>query len=220
MVDHGKLQHFQPGEGVPAGTHSTSFDDAAWLDVAIPGDVHRTLIDAGRIPDPFYGLNETECRWMEDQEWWYRFQLEPVDAPAPDERLRLVFEGLDTYATIWLNGEELGQHQNMFRPATFDITDQLRPGQPNLVALRFDPPLLRTEDKSRSQWGPNPERTPMRKGPVRLRLGLGTAPADHRHLAARQTETAAPGSHHRGSFRDPGHRHRSRAGGGASSSRC
>lgn len=163
MVHQGKLQHFQPGEGIRAGSQSVDFDDAGWLDVAIPGDVHRTLIDAGRIPDPFYGLNETECRWMEDQEWWYRFELGAIEAAAPDERLRLVFLGLDTYATIWLNGEEIGQHQNMFRPAVFDVTDRLRSDAPNVVAIRFDPPLQCTAGKTVSQWGPKPERTPMRK---------------------------------------------------------
>lgn len=163
MVNQGKLQHFQPGEGIRAGSQTATFDDDGWLDVAIPSDVHRALIDASRIPDPFYGMNDVECRWMEEQEWWYRFSIDPVPAAAADERLRLDFHGLDTYATIWLNGEEIGQHQNMFRPAVFDVTDILRSDASNVVAIRFDPPLLRTAGKTVSQWGPNPERTPMRK---------------------------------------------------------
>ncbi len=89
--------------------------------------------------------------------------IDAVAAAAPDERLRLTFHGLDTYATIWLDGEELGQHQNMFRPATFDVTGRLRPDAPNVVAIRFDPPLRRIAGKTLSRWGPNPERTPMRK---------------------------------------------------------
>ncbi len=35
------------------------------------GDVHRTLIDSGRIPDLFYDRNETACAWMKEREWWY-----------------------------------------------------------------------------------------------------------------------------------------------------
>ena len=46
--------------------------------------------------------------------------------PSLDERLRLVFHGIDTFATIYLNGEKLGDHSNMFREAVFDATDLLR----------------------------------------------------------------------------------------------
>ena len=48
--DHGKLQDFAPGEGVAAGAQTTGYDDNAWLDTTVPGDVHKTLITAGRIP--------------------------------------------------------------------------------------------------------------------------------------------------------------------------
>ncbi len=58
---------------------------------------------------------------------------------ADDERVRLVFHGLDTVADIWLNGVLLGHHENMFRPAEFDLTGQLE--AENSLLLRFSPPL-------------------------------------------------------------------------------
>ncbi|HEY8286849.1 MAG TPA: hypothetical protein VIJ28_20860, partial [Chloroflexota bacterium] len=67
MFDQGKLQDFAPGEGMKAGASSETFDDAAWIPVAVPGDVHTALIAAGRIPDPFYDRNEVECAWVEDR---------------------------------------------------------------------------------------------------------------------------------------------------------
>ena len=42
---------------------------------------------------------------MEEREWWYRLSFDGrLEPPQPDERLLLVFHGLDTFATVWLNG--------------------------------------------------------------------------------------------------------------------
>jgi beta-mannosidase len=82
---------------------------------------------------------------------------------APTRRaLRLVFHGLDTFATIWLNGEKLGGHSNMFREAVFDVGDLVRPGE-NTLVLRFDRPLDHVGEEYPDQWGRNPERVSMRK---------------------------------------------------------
>lgn len=150
-----KLCDFAPGDGLSAGAHAPSYADNDWLEISVPGDVHRTLIDAGRIPDPFYGPNETECAWMESREWWYRVHFDGAAS-----RQRLTFHGLDTFATVYLNGTQVGEHHNMFRPAVMDV--DLMAGR-NTLAVRFDPPLERIKDKTLSAWGRNPERTAMRK---------------------------------------------------------
>ncbi len=156
MFDRWKLRDFAPGEGLAADAHSEQYQDADWLDIAVPGDIHRALIEAGRIPDPFYDRNEELCRWVEEREWWYRLSFDGPDTPLrPGERLRLVFHGLDTFATILLNGEELGRHANMFRAAVFDVGDRVRAGAANTLALCFDRPLdhLDGMDVSPQGWG-------------------------------------------------------------------
>jgi beta-mannosidase len=159
-----KLQDFAPGQGYAAGAHQPDHDDRAWLNTLVPGDVHRTLLGAGRIEDPFYDRNESSCAWIEQREWWYRLTFDGgVPPAAPDERLTLVFDGLDTFASVYLNGEPLGEHHNMFRPAEFDVTGRVQADRPNVFAVRFDPPLDRIAAKTQSAWGRNPERTPMRK---------------------------------------------------------
>lgn len=166
LFDRWKFGDFVPGGGVAAGVLGDPFDDRDWLEIAAPGDVHRALIAAGRIPDPFYDRNELACAWMEEREWWYRLRFTtPVNTAelAADERVRLTFEGLDTFVTIWLNGEELGRHANMFRPADFDLTGKLRTDGENTLALCFDRPLDHIDGKTLSTWGRNPERTAMRK---------------------------------------------------------
>jgi beta-mannosidase len=164
MLDRARVRDFAPGEGVVAGAHGMAHDDGDWLEIRVPGSVHRTLIAAGRIPDPFYDQNETACAWMEEREWWFRLDLDaPAEPAKSDERWRLVFHGLDTFATIWLEGEAIGRHENMFRPAVFDVTDRLTPGKTHQLALCFDPPLAHVAGKTISAWGRNPERTVMRK---------------------------------------------------------
>jgi beta-mannosidase len=163
MFEHWKLHDYAPGEGRASGAFEEDFDHSEWLDVDVPGDVHTALISAGRIEDPFYDRNERECAWIEDREWWYRTTFRgQKEALRADERLRLVFHGLDTFATVWLNGEELGGHQNMFREAAFDIGASLRRGE-NTLAVLFDRPLDHAGEEHPDQWGRNPERVSMRK---------------------------------------------------------
>jgi beta-mannosidase len=163
VFEQWKLNDYAPGVGLASGAFKERFDEAGWLDVAVPGDVHTALISSGRIDDPYYDRNEEGCSWIEDREWWYRTSFEGPEEPLrPDERLRLIFRGLDTFATVWLNGEELGKHQNMFREAAFEVGESVRPGQ-NTLAVLFDRPLDHVGEEHPDQWGRNPERIFMRK---------------------------------------------------------
>jgi beta-mannosidase len=133
-----RLADFGPGDGEAAGAFRRDFDDTTWLEVALPIDVHTALVDSGSIPEPYADANESRVAWVAEREWWYRCAFDDVgDPPEPGERISLVFHGLDTETTIWLNGAQLGEHQSMFRPAEFDVTGLLDHGGPNVVSLRF-----------------------------------------------------------------------------------
>jgi hypothetical protein len=56
-----KLHDFAPGDGLKVGAQAPEHPEHEWLPTAVPGDVHRTLINAGRIADPFYGTNASAC---------------------------------------------------------------------------------------------------------------------------------------------------------------
>ncbi len=159
-----KLQEFDPGAGVRARAFAPDYDDANWLPAAVPGDVHTSLAAAGRLDPPFYHMNVEKCQWVERREWWYRTTFTGPNLSGTDRQL-LIFDGLDTFATIYLNGEEIGSHANMFVAATFDVTGRLRPGQPNTLAVRFDPVLDRVGGREvPGQWGGfGPERVWVRK---------------------------------------------------------
>ncbi|OFE17506.1 beta-mannosidase [Humibacillus sp. DSM 29435] len=88
----------------------------------VPGTTHTDLLAADLIPDPYIGLNETAVAWMHRARW--RYERELVVAPAePDERVDLVFEGLDTVATVSLGGQVLGHTANQHRTFRFDVRE-------------------------------------------------------------------------------------------------
>lgn len=169
-----KLKDCSPGQGIVRGYHMESLEIEDWIDVSVPGDVHRALIDAGRIADPFYDRNELDCAWMEEREWWYRIAFMFDDRPIqPDERLKLVFHGIDTYASIWLNGEKLGEHANMFREAIFDVSEYIRSEEINTLALCFEPPLQHVKDKKDLQWPGHTLEGPKRNWMRKAQFGYG-----------------------------------------------
>ncbi|MFI8081746.1 glycoside hydrolase family 2 protein [Kitasatospora sp. NPDC086009] len=100
------------------------------LPAAVPGCVHTDLLAAGLIPDPFLEANETDVAWVSRQDWTYTLDL--PDHGTRHERTDLVFEGLDTAATITLGGTELGSTRNMHRGYRFDAT-----GLTGELAVRF-----------------------------------------------------------------------------------
>jgi beta-mannosidase len=67
---------------------------------SMPSDVYAELRDSGDIPDPLVGFNEHKVQWVADKEWIYRTSFEGEN--LPEGRIQLVFEGLDTYCTVYL----------------------------------------------------------------------------------------------------------------------
>ena len=67
-----------------------------WLSATVPGAVHTDLMAAGRIPDPFFGENELQVKWVADQDWEYRREFDTNAGLLAEERIYLVCDGLDT----------------------------------------------------------------------------------------------------------------------------
>lgn len=102
----------------------------------VPGNVELDLQRANVLPEPFYAANIRLLRPYEGYEWWYtREFVLPLDAGGP--RWQLTFDGLDTLATIWVNGVEVGQTDNMLIAHQFDVSALLRRGAPNQIAVHI-----------------------------------------------------------------------------------
>jgi beta-mannosidase len=118
--------------------------DAVILEGRVPGEVHLDLIRAGIIPDPHLVQNAEDVEWVGSKIWWYRRDFE-VPESFSLAAAYLEFSGLDTYATIYLNGVEIGTTNNMFIPHTFAVGNHLQIGK-NTLAVRFDPISSFTEE--------------------------------------------------------------------------
>jgi beta-mannosidase len=92
----------------------------------VPGVVHLDLLANGLIGDPFFGRNEQDLQWIGKTDWEYRTRF----AVSPELRSRrhvdLVFEGLDTYARVYLNGEQVIDADNMYRQWRVGVAKRLR----------------------------------------------------------------------------------------------
>ena len=114
------------------------------------GDRHRfrapfisVLINHKQLPDPFYGINEQKIQWVENEDWEYRTAFTVTPEQLKRDDAQLVFEGLDTYADVYLNGALLLKADNMFVGYTIPVKSQLRIGE-NLLHIYFHSSIRQT----------------------------------------------------------------------------
>jgi beta-mannosidase len=117
----------------------------------VPGEVHTDLLAAGEIPNPFDGDNEPRLAWIGRTSWSYRTEFDWV-ADGHDVQ-ELVAEGLDTVATVILNGRELGRTANQHRSYRFDVTGLLV-AERNELLIEFSGPVTAAEqlDAEHGTW--------------------------------------------------------------------
>ncbi|CAM3477560.1 beta-mannosidase [Marinicrinis lubricantis] len=115
--------------------------DDQWRLAHVPGCVHTDLLRHGIIPDPFYGTNERELQWIDKADWEYEAHFDVPDDVMEHSRVSLVFDGLDTYADVFLNGEKVLSADNMFRSWKLDdAKGKLKP-QGNVLRVYFRSPV-------------------------------------------------------------------------------
>lgn len=118
-----------------------------WMSARVPGTVHQDLLDHGRLPDPFYGMNELKVQWVEKEDWLYRTVFTVTADQLKSDAAWLTFEGLDTYADVYLNGSLLLKADNMFVGHKLAVKDVLREGE-NRLMIRFRSPV----EETAPQW--------------------------------------------------------------------
>src|SRR6266699_144219 len=105
------------------------------LPATVPGCVHTDLLAAGVIPDPFLDDNEERQHWIGHADWVYETTFDWSEETA--DEVDLVCAGLDTVATISLNGVEVARTANMHRGYRFPVRHLLVDGT-NRLRVRFD----------------------------------------------------------------------------------
>lgn len=99
-----------------------------------------------RIKDPFLGFNELECEWVGEKPWTYKFQL-PAVSTLSNSGVRhvLAFDGLDTYATVILDGKTILESDNMFIYHRVDVTGKLKTDAKSVLEIDFKPALAEAQ---------------------------------------------------------------------------
>jgi beta-mannosidase len=98
----------------------------------IPGTVHTDLFANQLIPDPFFGANEKQLQWIENENWEYETTFLLSEKEISNENIELEFEGLDTYATVYINGKIVLEADNMFRKWIISANNHLKKGKNHL----------------------------------------------------------------------------------------
>ena len=115
-------------------------DSDAWLPATVPGTVHTDLLANKKIEDPFYRTNEHDQQWIDKKDWEYRTAFEIDPATFARQHIELFFEGLDTYANVYVNEVLVLSADNMFRTWTAAIKDHVIPGH-NALRILFRSPI-------------------------------------------------------------------------------
>lgn len=185
MIERSLHHNWQFKERQAAAALAQDFcSDQGWLAATVPGTVQQDLLAQGLLPDPFYGLNEPQVQWVGQRDWLYRLSFEVDAALLAQPHVELYFAGLDTFCTVWLNGEVILRSENMFVPHTVDVKSRLRAGE-NALHLLFENVLdkgrqLETAHGQRALWNGASSRLYVRKaqyhygwdwGPVLLTAG-------------------------------------------------
>jgi beta-mannosidase len=102
----------------------------------VPGNIHNDLLQAGKLTDPYGRDNELAAQWVGEADWIYAREFSVPAALLKHDRVLLHCAGLDTLATVTLNGKPVGATDNMFRTWEFDVKNLLRAGT-NRIEVRF-----------------------------------------------------------------------------------
>src|SRR5882672_6484941 len=111
-----------------------------WYPASVPGCVLTDLLNNKLIEDPFYRDNESKLQWIGKTDWEYQASFNIPAEMYARKNLELIFEGLDTYADIFLNNEALLSTDNMFRTWRVDAKRLAKPGA-NILRIRFRSPI-------------------------------------------------------------------------------
>ena len=111
-----------------------------WYPATVPGTVHTDLMENELIEDPFFRLNERSVQWIDKEDWMYETTFSVSAQEMSETNQQLVFNGLDTYADVYLNHHLLLNADNMHRTWIADVKGKLKEGD-NLLEVYFHSPV-------------------------------------------------------------------------------
>lgn len=133
------------------------------VDAKVPGCVHTDLYRNKIIENPFFGNNEKNIQWLENEDFIYITNFIISKEELSNDYIFIVFEGIDTYADVFLNNVKIEQSNNMFRTYKIDCKKLLR--SENELKLIFKSASITAKElsKNNSVELPGEERVYTRK---------------------------------------------------------
>lgn len=130
-----------PVQKVPSVVHTELVKQGRYV-LLRPIHEKESIADyfAARIPDPYVGLNELDVEWVGERSWVYKVTFNTPEI-AHGEEVDLVFEGLDTFAEVFLNQKCILRSDNMFIGHRVNINDQLLRSGANQLEIVFSSAL-------------------------------------------------------------------------------
>jgi len=150
-----KIQSSEKVSAEPASVSRTGFDAGSWYPAEVPTTVLAALVENGVYENPYYGLNMksipgfVEGRMLAMPKdspfyppWWHRTEFS-VPAGWNGKKIVLHLDGINYQAEVWLNGRKIAGADeviSMFRRFDFDVSEYVRPGANNCLALLVSAP--------------------------------------------------------------------------------
>ncbi|KQN94114.1 beta-mannosidase [Sphingomonas sp. Leaf231] len=151
-LDDGWQVRIDPADAPAAKAHPRA---AKWFRATVPGSVQQALIATKQVPDPFKGTNEAAIQWAGLTGWQYRRTLKLTPEQLARDHLDLVFDALDTFATIAVNGQAVLTTDNAHRTWRVDAKQHLKAGD-NVIALTFASPIRKLQPMVLAEANPLP----------------------------------------------------------------
>ncbi len=146
----------QPKHDVPISMnlHSNwqfkAINDSVWQPAAVPGNVHSDLLNTTLIEHPFISNNEDRLQWISETDWEYKTTFSVDKKTLQKKHIVLNFEGLDTYASVFLNDSLILKTANAFRKFSVDVKSVLKPQ--NNLRIVFEHTTI-SEEKEKAKLG-------------------------------------------------------------------
>jgi len=125
--------NYFPSESADKGYESPGTDDSKWLAVSLPhtwstfettGELHPFIRNASEGDNPYWWIG-----WG-----WYRKHF-TINKEFNGRKVFIEFEGVQKYCKVWINGKYLGDHKGGYGSFDFDITQYIKPGADNVIAV-------------------------------------------------------------------------------------
>ncbi|GGO97960.1 beta-mannosidase [Stakelama pacifica] len=151
-LDDGWQVRIDPSDKEAVAKHPGA---VGWFKATVPGSVQQDLMASGQVPDPFQGTNEGAIQWAGLTNWQFRRTLNVTPEMLRRDHVELVFEGLDTFATVRVNGQELLRTDNAHRHWRVDVKPLLKAGD-NELLVSFESPIEKLQPMVLAQENPLP----------------------------------------------------------------